>query len=171
MNRREYLANTSLMLGYGLSFGAIATLYQSCKQESFRSNGNSFSFNEDQKKLISMLVDTILPRTDSPGAIDVKVPAFIELMLAKVWSDEDKKEFLQSLAAFESEFHDYTKKRFFQSSIEEKVAYLTHLDKTSPSFPPVMWGIVLVEKPIPVGFFRKLKALTLMGYYTSQEIG
>ena len=44
------------------------------------------------------------------------------------------------------------------------------MDKEAAKFPPNLWGIVLDPKPAPITFFRRMKSLTLMGYFTSEKI-
>src|ERR1043165_8468642 len=42
---------------------------------------------DDQLSLIGAIADTILPRTKSPSASDVKVPAFIDVIVSDQYSD------------------------------------------------------------------------------------
>ena len=51
---------------------SIISLLQSCKSES-RLDWQPLFFEEEEARFISALVDTILPPTDTPGALDVGV--------------------------------------------------------------------------------------------------
>lgn len=46
---------------------------------------------------IAAIADVILPRTDSPSATDVGVPAFINVVVSENYSDEDRATFVANL--------------------------------------------------------------------------
>ncbi|MGB3172933.1 MAG: gluconate 2-dehydrogenase subunit 3 family protein [Saprospiraceae bacterium] len=61
--------------------------------------------------------------------------------------------------------------RGFQSLDKaQKEQYLIDQDKNAPKFPISMWGINLDPHPQPITFYRRLKSMVLMGYYTSEKI-
>jgi len=55
-----------------------------------------------QRALVRELSEVILPRTDTPGALDAGVPEFIERILAWWDTTEERDRFLRGLAAIES---------------------------------------------------------------------
>jgi hypothetical protein len=175
MNRREYITNTGLLLGYSLTFGTVATVMHSCKNEGLPSSSRTTnfkrkSFDQEQKDLMAQLTETIIPKTDTPGAIETKIPQFAEKMVLEVFDEKDYNAFMKGLNEINAECKASKGKTFLACTKEEKEAYLNQLDKDLPKFPPTMWGIVLIDKPEPLPFFRRLKALTLMGYFTSKEL-
>ena len=46
---------------------------------------------------VRALAETIIPRTDTPGAVDVGAPEFFDLLLAEWYSDSDKAALLRGL--------------------------------------------------------------------------
>mgnify|MGYP000002849333 FL=1 len=51
------------------------------------SNSQSLRFFSDQElALVSRISDLLLPRTDTPGALDVNVPGFIDGLMAE-WAE------------------------------------------------------------------------------------
>src|ERR1041384_4340367 len=54
-----------------------------------------------QMALVTALADTILPRTDTPGAVDVGVPAFVDLLVAEWYPDDERNHLLGGLDALD----------------------------------------------------------------------
>lgn len=97
MDRREALIRVAGLMGgtlaYASSEGAWAAL-SSAPASSFLS--------APQRAIVSGVVDIMIPRTDTPGALDVGVPAFIDLMLRDVYTTEDRDRYLAGLAEFDA---------------------------------------------------------------------
>jgi hypothetical protein len=55
-----------------------------------------------QLTLVGTIADTILPRTDSPSATDVGVPAFVDVIVSENYNDADRTAFLAGLDVLES---------------------------------------------------------------------
>jgi hypothetical protein len=53
--------------------------------------------------LIGAIADTILPRTDSPGALDVGVPAFVDVIVSENYTDATRIAFVAGLDALETQ--------------------------------------------------------------------
>ena len=52
--------------------------------------------------IVSAVADIMIPRTDTPGAVDVGVPGFIDLMLRDVYTQADRDRYLAGLAEFDA---------------------------------------------------------------------
>ncbi len=52
--------------------------------------------------LIAAIADTILPRSDSPGALDVGVPAFVDVVVSENYTDATRTAFVAGLDALET---------------------------------------------------------------------
>ena len=62
-------------------------------------------------------------------------------------------------------------KSFIDSSPEQRTILLTKLEQEAAKEPPTIWGFD-TQKDVPqITFYRKTKELTLLGYFTSKEIG
>src|SRR3989442_15315431 len=55
-----------------------------------------------QNETVATIAELILPKTDTPGARDAGVPAFIDVMLAEWVGDEERKMFTAGLAGVET---------------------------------------------------------------------
>ena len=96
MNRRQFIEFTSLILAGGsLAGNAYSTEHQ---QQLFTLGKNFIEqpvniFSDSQRQLVRNLVDIIIPRTDTPGAVDAKADHFIELTVAHYMTAEERKTF------------------------------------------------------------------------------
>jgi hypothetical protein len=126
--------------------------------------------SNNQAQTISDMTERILPRTKTPGAKDLKIDRFIDKMLKDLLSADEQKDFVAGLNAFESACKSDNGKAFVECTPQQQDAFLLKLDKAADTFHPSVWGISLgAPKQIP--FFRRVKELTLLGYFTSQDIG
>ena len=55
-----------------------------------------------QLALVGAIADTILPRTDTPSATDVGVPAFVNVVVSENYSDEERTAFIAGLDALDA---------------------------------------------------------------------
>jgi hypothetical protein len=170
MNRREYIQNTCLLLGYAASAGLVSTLLDSCKADSKKSGQGPAYYTDDEFSTLTAILDTLLPKTTTPGALDTDVPMFIDKMTNEVMSIEDQKVYREGIADIDAQSKALFKKSFVDASQEQRTVLLSKLDKETPKFPPSMWGFPLSENPHAVPFFRKLKSLSLMAYFTSAQV-
>ncbi|MEW4924016.1 gluconate 2-dehydrogenase subunit 3 family protein [Algibacter sp. 2305UL17-15] len=98
MNRRDALKNISLGVGYTLAAPSILSLLQSCKSDVEAWVPIFLSLEEGV--VLKNLVDLILPKTeDTPGALEVNVPEFIDLFMAKGENEEHQAELRAGFAS------------------------------------------------------------------------
>src|SRR5438105_5008409 len=53
--------------------------------------------------LVGSIADTIIPRTDSPSASDVGVPAFVDVIVSENYSETNRMGFLAGLEVLETQ--------------------------------------------------------------------
>ena len=109
------------------------------------------ALNSGQTQMIALIADTILPRSDTPGAIDVGVPRWIDLVLAEYFSDERRAAFLADLSAID---------QLAVSTSGDLVKVVSSLDAATGSkdLTPAQRG------------YGKLKELVIHGYFTSKPV-
>ena len=159
IDRREALRRAALLIGGMLSAPTIAGVLAGC--ESRHADATTFvprALTEDQLELVATMAEHILPTTDTPGARAVGVHRFIDTMLAEYYPAADTQRFVSGLADVDARAHRLAERRFLDCSPAQQVALLETLDREAFS--------MLAAAPTP--FFRTLKELTLVGYYTSQ---
>jgi hypothetical protein len=177
MNRRTVLKNLALVVG-----GAV--LLPSCLHK----DGTSYvqlkhiNLDADQQKLIADIAETIIPKTNTPGAKDLNLPAFVLKMIDDCYTKKDQQAFLVGLGTF----NDMVKKKYNSSfadlSVRDREEVLNSIDKNNKptvdpkkSIKPVGDAQKSLEAPKkkpeipPLNlFYGTIKQQTIFGYTNSQ---
>ena len=169
MNRREAIQRTALVLGYAVSAPLAAAVLNGCKAKPELTYVPKF-LNEDLARLVSALTETIIPRTDTPGAIDAGVPGFIDDLLSTVYSNEQQNNFIDGITAFAIEAKSALGKNFEEATPEEQLSFVQKKNSETLSGGATAgsegWWAAGTGKDKP--FFLEIKELTLLGFFTSE---
>ena len=172
MNRREVIKNVALILGGTFSAPTLMAMSRWEKAEKVNSNIAAFSLTETQRKIVAEIAELIIPQTDTPGAKDVGVPAFIEMMLQDCYAQAEHLSFVEGLTSIEQA-------KFLEMNQSERHGVLKYLEQETKAemkarqVKQTKMGdnddhedIKKVPKGLP--FWRLIKELTLLGYFTSE---
>jgi hypothetical protein len=113
--------------------------------------------SDAQMALVRAVADTIFPRTDTPGATDVGVPQFIDVIVAEYASDADRTAFLAGLDAIDARARSESNAAFADLSPEAKGKMIESLESGSRD-----------EEPKKT--YWRLKGLVVHGYFTSEAV-
>jgi len=144
MNRREALKNSAWLTGCGLSAGTVAAIISGCSAPD--PYAESF-LGSDYMNVMAEVVETIIPTTDTPGALDAGVHLFID-QAAKHFETEE-------LAMVKTFLDGLIEADFTKGSTEEKEAQLLAFDQPDEA---------------GINHYELLRQLTCHGYFTS-EVG
>lgn len=169
MNRRDALRKTGLLAGSAVAVPSLLSLLQSCSQTP-RLNWTPIFLDENQASFISSFVDTILPKTETPGALEVKTDIFLDLVYGKTYSLEAQKKVKADIDQFNEDCKAKFGNVFAELSKEDKTACLKDQEANTATFNRGVWGTAVGAQE-PVGFYRQLKSQALWGYFSSEEIG
>jgi len=145
------------------------------------------TLNVHQDTTVTTIAELIIPTTETPGAKAAKVNEFIDLLLTEWFSSEEKRRFLEGLAAIDAESRKRFGMDFISCTPAQQSELMKQFDNEAMRFarsrptavatrtasartqktrtrPPEHTSMQTPE------FFYMLKKLTLFGYYTS-EIG
>jgi hypothetical protein len=163
IDRRQVLKSIALVLGSSLSpstlAGALAPSPPS--GEAWRPQ----LLSTEQNELVTTIAELIIPATDTPGAKAARVNEFIDLMLAEWMRPAERDHFLDGLAGVDKRARKRHGAPFLSCSVEEQTEVLTVLEAKA-----LKQAAKKRKKDEFKPFFRHMKELTLVGYYTS-EIG
>lgn len=165
MTRRELIQRTTMALGYTLSGTTLMGIMSGCEPKRESGFVPKF-FNDEQAIVIADLAEAILPRTTTPGAKDVGVPAFIDNFVREIYSKTDQDKFLADLDEFNKGARG---KKFSESSTEDQKQYAQEVHSKAMvgvgSISEGWWNTSKTERP----FILKMKELTLLGFFTSKQ--
>src|ERR1700716_642854 len=82
-----------------------------------------------QYATVTAIAELILPRTDTPGATDVGISDFIDLIVTEWYNPEERARFLNGLADVDSRTQALFGKNFVESSPPQQADILTALGK------------------------------------------
>lgn len=178
MDRRTILKTMTLSLGSMMATPVMLELLSSCtRQEQF--SWQPLFLNKDNLSLITNLVDIILPASDTPGALDVDVPQFLDLVLKEVATPEDQENYNKGIEIFDNRFEE----RFgINSSKGEKAQFEAMLDqyfnKTQEEQKALFEQMELwaeaetkLEEFYLYLFLIFTRHYTLFGYFNSKQVG
>lgn len=178
MKRRDVIKMISIGMGYTLSATSLATLASSCKSEPAVSWTPSF-FSTAQGKAIEEILEVMLPATDTPGAKDLNLAAFVDLIVNDCYEAEDKEIFRTGMNAFLAKIGDENALK--NTSAEQATKVLEdHLTKAAPEEREK--AMTLIEEELPpaaeadkdlyyrYSFLNNLRSLAIAGYFSSEEI-
>ena len=174
MNRREYIKNTALFLGYAVSASAMTETFLACKNEAqVNLAWQPKFFTNNQANLVAEITETILPKTATPGAKEIGVPQFIDRMMLSITPEKSRKEFLEGLKTFDEACEKSMGKSFVACFVKEREAFLMQQEKINGKNSPNVWGtnMVVDKDAMKPGFYRQIKGLTIWGYFTSEKVG
>jgi hypothetical protein len=111
-----------------------------------------------QMALVTALADTVIPRTDTPGAVDVGAPAFVDLLLAEWYPDQERQEILAGFDAWDARCREAQGNSFAALDESGRIAFLTVVDaETGPA-------------GSPAGAYAAIKSAIVFGYVTSKQV-
>jgi gluconate 2-dehydrogenase gamma chain len=160
MDRREALRKTALLMGAAVSATALAGIMQGCKATPELTYTPSF-FTEDQARLVSELAQTIIPKTDTPGAKEAGVPGFIDQLLKECYRKEDQDKFLAGLTDFDTKSKAAHGDSFVYLDAEKQLAFVKAENEAAIA-------AVKADPSQPRPFMIEAKELTLLGFFTSE---
>ena len=165
LDRRQVLHALGMMAAVGAAPEMLDAWMQQVHHESEQSNtpgvkkyrplaeGNPTFFNANEYKALTRMVDVIIPRTDTPGAADAGVPLYIDIVVNADRTLAEK--FRNGLNQLDAASQKASKRSFADAPEPAQIKVLQSM---------------LSKKAHGNDFFETVKAMTIVGYYSS-EIG
>lgn len=167
MNRREALR--VLAAGTALQLSPVKLL--AALREARAVVGNQAAprtLNLHQSETVKAMAEMILPRTDTPGATDVGVVDFIDLMLTEWYDEIQQSRFLKGLAGVDARSQSLFAGDFVTCSQSQQAEILTALGE-SMTEEADQRNTAHSESTVETeSFYPMLRRLTLTAYYTSE---
>jgi hypothetical protein len=142
----------------GLVSAAALTGELPVARKKFAGLGKGVVLTSEQMQMVAAMAEVIIPQTDTPGAFAADVHGFIDHQLQYCVSASDRAEFLAGVDAAQQTILKEYRQQYWQLNADMQNAIMRKLMIGEAPF-----------KPNDREFFRRLKALTLFGYYSSKE--
>ncbi len=162
LSRREALQRVSALLG-GAALIGHAALLTACAPAAAVTRPGAATFSAQDLALLDEIADTILPATNTPGAKAAGVGPFIATMVTDAYTAEQQRIFRAGLDTLERDCRRANGTAFVTATLQQRLALLERIDREQ------FEGGGRTRRGEP-HYFRMLKELTLLGYFTS-EIG
>ena len=142
MNRREVLHGLLLSVGYVGGLSACSDSEETELISPVAGTAEPRFYSGQEFSLVSRLADGLIPTTDTPGAVDAGVPAYLDALMAD-WASAETQEEHHGIVA----------------SVEQELAATTLEDLDAAAF-----GVRREE----LGAYRTLKNLIAEAYYVTE---
>ena len=151
ISRREVIRRAALLAGVALSSEWLSIIDRA------RPAAQGLSLDAGQTAIVSAAAERILPRTETPGAIDVGVPAFINLLYSEIMTAEERQRLTAGLAFVDAAAKATDGRPFAALGADRQDAVLRDIARAEEAREP--------------GFFTMFRSATILGYFTSEEVG
>ena len=153
MNRRILLKQLAVST-------AAAFMLPSCllEKEKVSQALNNLKITSDDEKLISLLAETIIPETDTPGAKSLKADAFALVMVDDCMDKAEQEKYLAGMRAFDDAVEKVAGKSFSDASADERADILGKVEAAKDDLPEDVSN-----------FYWETKGLIIHGYTSSQH--
>lgn len=168
INRRELLRRVAVLMGGAISAPAVLGVLNGCSPKP-SVGWQPLFLSKEEGAIVEEIAGLIVPRTDTPGAREVGVPAFIDVILKDAYPSDDQARFVSGLKDFDSEAQRAHGKPFLQLPQAQRLAFLQQVHDAAANAERAQ----AEDREIPASerkrpFVLMMKELTLLGFFTSQ---
>lgn len=151
IDRREAIRRATLLAGAAFAPAWLALVDRGA------ASAQAAGLSSGQLALVAAVAERILPRSDTPGATDVGVPAFINTLYAQFLTDAERTLLSTGLQSVEAACLAAHGTGFASATATQQDG--------------VLRSVAVAEQPQPQGFFRMIRSATILGYFTSEQVG
>jgi len=149
IDRREAIRRAALLAGVALS-PALVTFVAGAQTAAKKTY-----LTPAQAAVSGAAAERILPRTDTPGAADVGVPAFLDRFYGEFMTDDERRLFVAGLDAIESAAKAAHGGSFASLASAQQDAVLRTVAASQQAQSPSSFGL--------------LRSTTILGYFSSEQ--
>jgi hypothetical protein len=150
INRREAIRRAAILAGVALS-PALVTFVAGAQPAAAKTY-----LTTAQAAVAGAAADRILPRTDTPGAVDVGVPAFLDRFYGEFMTDDERRLLIAGLDAIEAAARAAHAGSFAGLTSAQQDAVLSAVATAQQDQNPSSFGLI--------------RSTTLLGYFSSEQV-
>lgn len=168
MKRRELLKMIAAATGTAF-VGSNVLAYTVLPMDDRKDTG----FSKDEMAFFNEVGESIVPRTDTPGAKEANVGHIMAILVTDCYTPDQRQAFKDGIAYIKSQAKSTYKKDFLLLTAEQRLALLTSLDEQA-NMQNKKLALAQTQRsdaglPVP-HHFSLIKQLVLFSFFTS-EIG
>jgi hypothetical protein len=157
MNRRELIKHIALLTGVAVAGSEF--FLSGCKSSDKTSVG---FFNEKDILFFDEVAETILPKTNTPGAKDAGVGKFMAFYSTDCYDELQRKTLKDGISKLNEASEKMYKVPFMEATALQKQNLLSTTDAEAKKYNDNR------SKESPPHYFTLMKQLTLLGFFTSK---
>jgi Ca2+-binding EF-hand superfamily protein len=150
MQRRSAIKNIALTIGGAMILPSWANAWD---RESLQ---NSRFISPSQDAFLAEIVETIIPKTNTPGAKDLNVHQFVQRMVKDCYDKKAQETFSKGFDLVDTSTKSNFSKMFLECDAKQRLEVLNKMSKSENSD----------EK----NFVQLVKGLTIQGYLKSEYV-
>ena len=175
MERRELLKIIATFTGAAMIGGDL--LLSGCKSDV----AEAPSFSESTMSLLNEIGETIIPKTDTPGAKDANVAEVMKTVVTDCYTPESQAEFMKGIENIDKESKKRFSKKFMELSVKQREELLTGLEEEAKKYndeqnkkdDPRREKLKKEDKEYdfvsaPRHYYTMMKQLTLLAFFSSE---
>jgi hypothetical protein len=150
MNRRIAVKHFALLAG---AVALLPSCLSQTKDQEQAAASSPAALTASQRQLVADVCETLLPRTDTPGAKDLGLHLYVLKMLNDCTPAKEQQIFVAGLGQLDAAAQKQLGHSFAASTLPQRAAFLQHLDQQPTDFSDEL-----------AGFYRIARQLTIDGY-------
>jgi Ca2+-binding EF-hand superfamily protein len=151
MQRRSAIKNIALTIGGAIILPSWANAWN---RESF--SNTSITSSSIPENVLAEIVETIIPKTNTPGAKDLNVHQFVQRMVKDCYDKKAQETFSKGFDLVDASAKSNFSKTFLECDAKQRLEVLNKISKSENSD----------EK----SFVQLVKGLTIRGYLNSEYV-
>lgn len=182
MNRRSLLKYTAYITGYAAVAPLSSAILSGCTADAPATTSFTPAFftSEEYTHVVAM-INTMLPPTATPGAVELGVPEFVDQVLSIYSEADDQEEIREGLESWSEAIKQQTGKSYHELPADEQLSLLNELDvkyrkiaddtEAKDQVYISQHKANNVDKDEPSTWWLTFKSIAIGGYYSSEKIG
>jgi hypothetical protein len=157
MNRRELIKHIALLTGAAVAGSEL--FLAGCKNED---KAATAGFSEKDISFFDEVAETILPRTNTPGARDAETGKFMASYSLDCYDEKQLKALKNGIAALNEAAKQKYGNDFLKINPSQREELLKGIDAEAKAYNSKP------EKDLPPHYFTLMKQMALLGFFTSK---
>lgn len=165
-----------MISGFAVSGSLVSAVMQGCQEVDTTPDWTPEFFTPEEGEKLGALAEAIIPRTETPGAKDVFVDRYIDMIVKNCMSEEEQQRFKRGVSELYDAFEESGKQAFVDASAEDQLSYLQKVEVDARK---IAADVGNRREPDTASedsfdaspFLPDFKNLVIAGYFTSKEVG